>query len=182
MLKNSISTNVGIKEYLNNYGHGILLKYNGKISISELDKNEMTGILSDFDSNLYDISIGTLHAFCKCDVLEWRSDFAVINDNENAIKCETCSVTENIGQCLEEEYWLHGYSTKHKCWIHLCGCCITSMVFEGTDAGKIDIHEYLNNSLGSTTKIRELCLIHRLFSTPMYAICSFLFNIQFILC
>ena len=188
--ENQKNAKSGMKQYLNDYHDGIILKYNYKYNISDYDKNKCLDLIGSDDAIEKPITFGILRAYCHCDVVEWKNEIninALITNNQK-IKCISCNqeyeeqdddingdkkIKEEEEKEKEEEdinndhcYWIQGIAKKHNnLKVYLCGKCIISLIIEGTDRDQIDIYQYLTDCLKNNRKITELCLVHRLFAT-----------------
>eukprot|EP01083_Nonionella_stella_P082877 228912_1 len=167
--KNSIS---GMNQFLNDYKDGIMLTFNHKIDIASYNKKECFELLNEDDAIDKVVLCGVLRAYCHCDVIEWKYDMdndALVSTTEQAV-CISCNKPysePNDKQNKDECYWVQGTVRKHNnAKVFLCGKCIIQLVIEGTDKARVNIFEYLTDSLANNHKITELCLVHRLFATP----------------
>ena len=169
----------GMKQYLNDYHDGIILKYNHKYNIPEYENKQCFDLIGSDDAIEKPITCGFLRTYCSCDVVKWKHDINIdaLIANKQEIKCISCNkmYEESIANKTdddfkndtnEKEYWIQGISQKHNnLRIFLCGKCIITLIIEGTDREQVDIYQYLTDSLTNNRKITELCLVHRLFAT-----------------
>ena len=113
-----------MKQYLNDYHDGIILKYNNRYNICEYEKKECFDLIGSDDAIGKPITCGVLRTYSNCDVVEWQNNMdidALIADKQR-IKCISCnkeyeqpSKQDDDAKGNEDSddcYWIEGTAKK----------------------------------------------------------------------